>query len=179
MIKLETNSELIIENTSEDNLKKIKINCGSNCKIHIMGIRQINTLLHIYMGDNSILNIGPNQMMNGAVQVFMHEASKIDIGQECLWANSKIWSSDMHAIFDLSSKKRINQSKDITIGNRVWLCENVMVLKGSKVADGCILGAKSVITSSTMMSPNSIVAGNPAKMVKNNIFWDVKLSHKL
>ena len=46
----------------------------------------------------------------------------------------------------------------------MWLGVNVTILKGVHIGDNSIVGAGSVLTSD--VPPNSIFAGNPAKLVK-------------
>jgi acetyltransferase-like isoleucine patch superfamily enzyme len=109
--------------------------------------------------------------MHGNISIFAHEKSKISIGENCLWSDVEIWSSDMHAIVDLESNERINYAQDITIGKQVWFGSNSLILKGSVVHDGCIIGARSVVTKSTVGCLNCIIAGSPARIVRNNVTW--------
>lgn len=53
---------------------------------------------------------------------------------------------------------------DIVIGNDVWIGANAIVLSGVTVGDGSIVAAGAVVTKD--VPPYSIVAGNPAKVVK-------------
>lgn len=53
----------------------------------------------------------------------------------------------------------------------LWLGEQVFVLKGAKIADSSIVGARSVVTASTKSEISSIIVGQPAKIVKRNISW--------
>ena len=46
----------------------------------------------------------------------------------------------------------------ISIGKNVWIGENVVILPGSSIGDGCIIGANSVV--SKKIPCNSIVVGN-------------------
>lgn len=52
----------------------------------------------------------------------------------------------------------------VEIGNDVWIGSRVIILPGLKIGEGSIIGAGSVVTKDVM--PYSIVAGNPAKLIK-------------
>ena len=105
----------------------------------------------------------------------MHEASNITIGDGCLFSDCLITSSDMHSILDLDTHKRINRAQDILIESNVWIGYEALILKGSKIGKGCVVGSRSTVTSSTPFEPNCIIVGNPAKIGRRNIFWDSSL----
>jgi maltose O-acetyltransferase len=54
-------------------------------------------------------------------------------------------------------------SKGVRIGHRVWVGSNSVVLAGSDIGDNVIVSAGSVVSGS--VAPNSIVLGNPAKVI--------------
>jgi acetyltransferase-like isoleucine patch superfamily enzyme len=54
---------------------------------------------------------------------------------------------------------------DIVIGNDVWIGVKVVVLPGIHIADGCVVGAGSIVTKS-LTEPYGIYAGNPAKLIR-------------
>ncbi len=54
--------------------------------------------------------------------------------------------------------------KDTNIGNDVWIGYDATILPGVNLGDGCIVGAKSVVTKD--FPPYSIVAGNPARIIR-------------
>ena len=56
-------------------------------------------------------------------------------------------------------------SEPITIGKNVWIGANVTVLKGVKIGDNCLLASGSVVTRGEYPS-NTVLAGNPAKVIK-------------
>lgn len=47
---------------------------------------------------------------------------------------------------------------------------HVIVLKGTEIAEGCIAGAGTVCTKKYML-PHAVVAGNPGKIVRENVDW--------
>lgn len=53
---------------------------------------------------------------------------------------------------------------DIEIGNDVWIGSDVLFLSGSKVGDGAVIGARTVVSGS--VKPYSIVVGNPMRFVR-------------
>lgn len=52
----------------------------------------------------------------------------------------------------------------------MWLTRHVSVLKGAKIADGCIVGHSSVVTGDCSQ-PHPIYAGIPARFIKDGIVW--------
>ncbi len=52
----------------------------------------------------------------------------------------------------------------IFIGNNVWISENVVILPGAFIDDGCIVGANAVVSGD--FQKNQIIAGVPAKAIK-------------
>ena len=55
---------------------------------------------------------------------------------------------------------------DIVIGNDVWFGVRVILLPGVRVADGCVVGAGSVVTAN-LTEPYGIYAGNPARLLRH------------
>ena len=57
--------------------------------------------------------------------------------------------------------------KPIKIGNDVWIGAKAIILPGVTIGDGCVIAAGSVVTK--CIEPYSIVAGNPAIMVRRRV----------
>lgn len=56
-------------------------------------------------------------------------------------------------------------SKKLTIGNNSWLGLRTIIMKGVTLGEGTIVAAGSVVTKSS--EPFSLVAGNPARFIRN------------
>ena len=65
-----------------------------------------------------------------------------------------------------------NQNKDVKIGNHVWICRGATMLKGSAIGDECVLGNSSMLTKDYSNYTHCILAGNTAKIVKEDIIWE-------
>jgi acetyltransferase-like isoleucine patch superfamily enzyme len=96
-------------------------------------------------------------------------ARSIRIGRHCLLATSvQIIDMDGHPIE--AEPRRSGEAPPldtiapVVIGDDVWIGNGAMILKGVTVGDRAIVAARSVVTRD--VPPDSIVAGNPARVVK-------------
>jgi virginiamycin A acetyltransferase len=101
-------------------------------------------------------------------------SGKITIGKYCqIGANVAIHATN-HPISYMTTyinsnlfkgelKKNCNE-KEVKIGNDVWIGHSVIIVGNVTVGDGAILAAGSVVTKN--VDPYSIVAGNPAKLIR-------------
>jgi acetyltransferase-like isoleucine patch superfamily enzyme len=69
--------------------------------------------------------------------------------------------ADLHQIIKEQPLTRIG----VTVGNNCWIGGGVTILDGVNIGSGCVIAAGSVVTKS--VPDNSIVAGVPAKVIRN------------
>jgi len=55
---------------------------------------------------------------------------------------------------------------DTVIENDIWIGDDTMILGGSTIANGTVLGARSLVLLETKLEPYGIYAGNPAKLIR-------------
>ena len=98
-------------------------------------------------------------------------AKKITIGEDTMIAwQTVIMDTDQHNIYN-EKREIINNAMPITIGNSVWIGAKSFILKGVNLPDGTIIGANTTVTHS-FEQKDTIIAGNPAKIIKENITWN-------
>ena len=171
---------------------KIKIS-GKNNKINILGngklrrntisIRGSNNIIEIedganisfsnleIVGNNCSIKIGRHTDIGGAYLSSKGEGTSLTIGEHCMFSrNINMMTYDGHPIFDADTKAILNSPKDIVIGNKVWVAANATILKGVTVHDGSIVAFGSIVTRDVFSG--TIVAGAPAKSIKENIAWE-------
>jgi acetyltransferase-like isoleucine patch superfamily enzyme len=97
-------------------------------------------------------------------------ANKITFGENVMIGGGcKIWDSDFHPINPTQRNLTPNTnylSKEIKIGNNVFIGGCSIILKGVTIGDNSVVGAGSVVTKSIPF--NEIWAGNPATFIKKN-----------
>jgi acetyltransferase-like isoleucine patch superfamily enzyme len=64
---------------------------------------------------------------------------------------------------DLPLQDQGSTAKGVRIGHRVWIGANSAVLDGAVIGDNVIVSAGSVVSGT--IKPNSVVLGNPAKVI--------------
>jgi len=97
--------------------------------------------------------------------------SRITIGEECMFANDiDIRCGDSHSIIETASGNRINFAEDVTIGRHVWVAAHAIILKGVTIGADSVVASGAIVTRSC--EPGSILAGNPARVIKSGISWN-------
>ncbi|MEN9826764.1 MAG: hypothetical protein RI953_2509 [Pseudomonadota bacterium] len=80
------------------------------------------------------------------------------------------------AVRDFSEQENetrwIAPTDPVLIGDDVWLGANCTILKGARVGDGCIVASGSVVTGGEY-PPRSIIAGNPARVIRRLVEREV------
>ncbi len=101
--------------------------------------------------------MGKDAYINGKMTVVLSEHKHCFIGDDCMVSYGVIVrNADPHLIYDCESKRRKNKTKSVYIGDHVWIGQNSLILKGTCIDSGSIIGA------------NAVVAG---KIISNNCAW--------
>jgi acetyltransferase-like isoleucine patch superfamily enzyme len=112
---------------------------------------------------DSLITIGSGTRLNGAgIQAY----TRISVGPRCILGSTLVFDSDFHP---LDPAHRHDPTAPvscapITIGRNVWLAGQSAVLKGVTIGDNSVAAFRAVVASD--VPPNVVVAGNPARVVK-------------
>lgn len=149
---------------------------GDNALVYIKKTHNnhIHTKLSVHSGCTVFIDEGAS--FNGRLNIIVSEHQSLIVGKDAMFSfESWIRTSDVHPVYSIESGHRINPGKSVFIGEHVWLGQDVKILKGAMIGSGSVVGAGAIVTST--VSNNCIVAGNPSKVIKENIFWERPSMH--
>lgn len=112
---------------------------------------------------DSIIKIGSCTRLNG---ITIQCRKSVEIGERCLIGSAMIIDNDFHSIYpehrnDLDYIK----SESIFVGDDVWIAGQSVILKGVNIGKRSVVAMRAVVTKN--VEENTVVAGNPAMVVKS------------
>lgn len=113
-----------------------------------------------YMDFGKNVHFGENVFVNGACHFQDHGG--IHIGDNAFIGHQVVLATLDH---DLAPDKRTDMHPaPIILEDDVWIGSGSIILKGITIGEGSVVAAGSVVTKD--VSPNVIVGGNPARVLK-------------
>jgi acetyltransferase-like isoleucine patch superfamily enzyme len=111
------------------------------------------------------IRIGDDSALSGTV---ICAALEVELGQRvCMGANSMIVDTDFHPLSAAARREhptRGRRSRAVRLADDVFVGAGAMILKGSTLGEGCVVGAGAVV--SGVFPARAVVAGNPARVIK-------------
>lgn len=124
------------------------------------------------MENGGIITLGGGISVYRNLNVVAKSGKRVDIGDECMFARDIIIrNNDGHTITDTITGAILNAPEDIKIHDKVWVGTRCMILKGSEISEGSIVGAMALVNKK-FSEPNILIAGVPAKKIRENVAWD-------
>lgn len=121
--------------------------------------------------NNCIIRIGKNCTSNETKIIIMEDNTSLSIGNDCMFSCGITFClSDLHPLYCKASNKLLNKSKDLIVGEHVWIGMHATILKNSYIAKNSIVGAYAVVAGK-FTEENCVLAGNPARVVKRQVCW--------
>ena len=149
---------------------------GSNSLIYLRK-RRHKIKVNLQIGQDSLLFVGKDNYFNDTLHISATEWQSVIVGNNCLFSFG-IWlrTADPHLVYSTETNQRINHSKPILIGDHVWIGQDSLILKGTQIGSGSIVGGHSVVAGKKLPS-NTIYGGNPAKQIRGGAFWLDNCTH--
>lgn len=118
--------------------------------------------------ENGICRIGEKAYIGCNTVVQCQTGVSIGNGFLGGW-NLRIRDTDGHPI--VCNGKMCAMTEKVEIGEHVWVAADCTILKGSEISSGSVVGCNSLVCGIKMEQPNCLIAGSPAKVIKEHIEW--------
>ena len=140
------------------------ISVGSNATMSLNGTR-IGRGVILSVGSSAYLSIGSNSYITDGSRIASQDS--IIVGKNCAisWGVT-ILDDDGHGVGSPP------YSAPILIEDNVWIGCNAIILKGVTIGEGSVVASGSVVNKSC--SPHSLLAGVPARVVREEVYWTDK-----
>lgn len=136
------------------------VKCGKNTNIYPKSSLSYN----LSIGDNS--DIGFKCLISGKCII----GNDVIMGPEVMIYAT----SHKHESINVPIKYQgMEDEREVIIGNGVWIGARAIILPGVHIGDNSIIGAGSVVTKD--VPNNSIVAGNPAHLIRERKINDKQI----
>ena len=170
LVQVSGNCNLILINSGTV-LKKARLFIHGNHNKIIINQDSLLEGTYIHIEDNNcLIQIGTNTYVGPSHLACSEDGKTIIIGNECmLSSNIFVRTGDSHSIID-NNGNRINTAESILIDDHCWIGEGAKILKGVTLQKDTIVASGSIVTHS--FPSNVILAGNPARIIKENVSWD-------
>ena len=138
-----------------------------NGRIVLEGKAKFGHGSRISVGPDAELVIGPDFSNTAMCTIICWH--RIHFGRNVLssW-QVLVMDTDFHPVVETATGRVGTYTKAVNIDDDVWLGTRSVVLKGSHLAQGCIVGAGAVV-SGRFDEPCCVVAGNPAAVRKHGV----------
>lgn len=137
---------------------------GKNRKVSIGNNVFIGRGCRFRVCKNSELKIGDNVWFTG--DTYLSCDQKVYIGNDTKIAEFCSIRDSNHGVVatDLIRNQAVSV-EPIEISNDVWIGAGVRILKGSKIPQGAVIGANSVVLKTSNLENYGIYAGSPVKQI--------------
>ena len=169
VLKIDDGTFTINNNWSNIKVKKYnsELILHSNSDLRIENSFSLYQGASIYLAPNAKMLIKGQGFANTNTQINCFNYIEIGKGT-CISDDVRIQDSDNHFIIENGIKK--TNTAPIIIGDHVWIGKNTIILKGVSIGNGVIVAAGSVVVKD--VPAKCLVAGNPAKVIKENVEWE-------
>ena len=159
---------LLIFNDWGGVIERSSLSIGENAKLEAAGDFSIGPGTHISISKGGQLFLGGKDKESASgitCRTRIMVEQDVRIGKDCIIAwGCFISDSDWHTI------KGSPRCIPVHIGDHVWIAHDVSVLKGACIPEGCIVAPKSAVVA-RQFQPNSLLAGQPAVVKRNEVYW--------
>lgn len=117
----------------------------------------------LWIGPGASLITGKDCWLGRDLRV--HGNARVTIGSSCDLAPEVAFVTGSHELGAATRRAGAGTSRDIVVGDGVWIGFDSAIMGGTRIGDGCVVGARSLVTRDCQR--NGIYLGQPARWVSD------------
>lgn len=170
-----SDNEVVID--AGENIGVLNIVCdGDGNRVEIRKTRRIGSLRILAKNGGSVV-IGDLSSFEECY--ILAERAKVEIGRDFMASfQTSLRTTDAHGIYSLETGELLNPPGDIRIGDHVWIGQGALISKGARIDDNVVVAARAFVQK-TQTPKNCIIGGVPAKVLRENVVWDRRMTANL
>jgi acetyltransferase-like isoleucine patch superfamily enzyme len=142
------------------------VQLGRRATLVVEGTAQINRGVRMFINDGARLEMYDGSIIGDHATVTCFQRIVFGRGGGISWYSNVTDTSAHQMIID---GKKTQMTAPVILGDRVMVGSFVTVLAGVTLGDGSVVAAGSVVTKD--VPPHSLVAGNPARVLSEDVEW--------
>ncbi len=141
---------------------------GKGAEIHIGHNVLIERKVRFSLGDNARIYVGDNSYLGDFCNLLAVE--EVRIGKDCAISWHVLFMDTSSHPFGFKGEVPETKIAPVIIEDHVWIGCRAVILKGVTVGEGAIIANNAVVTKN--VPPRTMVAGNPAVVIKEDVIWE-------
>lgn len=137
--------------------------------IFFNGITEVGIGSYLFIGKQGYVTLGNRSRIGACCKLYCEKGITIGDEVDISW-ESQIFDTNFHFMENMETKQILEKDTPINIGSYNWFGNRVNIMKGTQTPDHCIIASNSLCNKDyTSLPPYSLIAGSPAKFVKQGI----------
>lgn len=133
-------------------------------KLLVQGSVSIGRGSRVQIGEQAVCQLFDCNL-NGASDIVIRHGLTVGAGSTIAWG-CQILDDDWHTLDYPGRRARAPQ---IVIGEQVWIGSRALILKGTRIGAGSVVASGAVV--SGVFPERVLIAGNPARVLRENVTW--------
>lgn len=137
--------------------------------LSIAGNVKLHPGVKLVIKSGAAMTLGKRVGIGANSKVVCYKSITIGDDFRCSW-NSQIFDTDFHFLHNIVNDKYYQRTKDVVIGNNVFVGNGSTISKGTVLPDGCVISCISKVSGDFSSSgTNLLIMGNPATVIKHGV----------
>lgn len=141
---------------------------GKGAEVHVGNNVLLERKVRFSLGENARVYVGDNTYLADFSNVLAIQ--EVNIGKNCAISWHVLFMDTSSHPFGYKGEIPSTKVAPILVEDHVWIGCRAVILKGVTIGTGAIVANNAIVTKD--VPPGTMVAGNPARVIKEDVIWE-------